>query len=113
MNAEQTGVDMTEIAAQKAKDMLNNRGTPESAIRIGVVTSGCSGLSYKLEYADIVEEGDKVFESHGVRVVVDPKSLTVLNGTQVDYESTSFKSGFKFRNPKEKESCGCGESFKV
>ena len=107
------GVEMTERAAGKAQEMLLKRGTPDAAIRVGVATSGCSGLSYKLEYVDTVEEGDQVFENHGVRVVVDSKSLLVLDGTQVDFESTAFKSGFKFVNPKVKEQCGCGESFKV
>lgn len=106
-------VDMTERAASKAKEMLLKRGTPDAAIRIGAITSGCSGLSYKLEYADNLEEGDQIFESHGIRVVVDGKSLLVLDGTQVDFESTKFKSGFKFTNPRMKEQCGCGESFKV
>lgn len=107
------GVGMTERAAERAQQMLLKRGTPEAAIRIGVATSGCSGLSYKLEYADAVEASDQVFESHGVRIVVDGKSLVVLDGTQVDFESTPFKSGFKFVNPQVKEQCGCGESFKV
>ena len=107
------GIDMTERAANRAQQMLAKRGTPEAAIRVGIATSGCSGLSYKLEYADSVETSDQVFESHGVRIVVDGKSLLVMDGTQVDFESTAFKSGFKFVNPQVKEQCGCGESFKV
>lgn len=107
------GVGMTELAASKARQMLEARGTPDAAIRIGVTTTGCSGLAYKLEYTDAVETGDQVFENHGVRVVVDGKSILVLDGTEVDFESTAFKSGFKFINPKEKDRCGCGESFKV
>ena len=106
-------VDMTERAAERAQQMLLKRGTPEAAIRIGVSTSGCSGLSYKLEYADSIDASDQLFESHGVRIVVDGKSLLSLDGTQVDFESTAFKSGFKFINPQVKEQCGCGESFKV
>lgn len=106
-------IDMTERAAEKAREMLVRRGTPDAAIRVGVVTSGCSGFSYKLEYADTLEEGDQEFASHGIRVVVDGKSMTVLEGTQVDFESSAFKSGFKFTNPKVKDQCGCGESFKV
>lgn len=106
-------VEMTELAAGKAREMLLKRGTPDAAIRIGIMTSGCSGLAYKLEYVDNVEEGDQTFTSHGIRVVVDSKSLLALDGTQVDFESTAFKSGFKFVNPKAKDQCGCGESFKV
>ncbi|NGZ06803.1 MAG: iron-sulfur cluster assembly accessory protein [Magnetococcales bacterium] len=107
------GVSLTERAARQAKNMLAKRGTPEAAIRIGTTTAGCSGFSYKLEYADQLDTGDQVFESFGVRVVVDGKSALILDGTLVDFESTPFKSGFKFSNPKEKERCGCGESFKV
>ena len=107
------GVSITERAARKARQMLDGRGTPDAAIRIGVTTSGCSGMAYKLEYADVLEEGDQVFENHGIRVVVDSKSLLFLGGTVVDFESTPFKSGFKFTNPLEKDRCGCGESFKV
>ncbi|MBF0097729.1 MAG: iron-sulfur cluster assembly accessory protein [Magnetococcales bacterium] len=106
-------VSMTQRAAERARQMLQKRGTPDSAIRIGVSTAGCSGLSYKLEYADQLQEADQQFESHGIRIVVDGKSLLVLDGTEVDFESSAFKSGFKFTNPQVKEQCGCGESFKV
>ncbi|MEO5340364.1 MAG: iron-sulfur cluster assembly accessory protein [Magnetococcus sp. MYC-9] len=107
------GVGMTERAADRARQMLAKRGTPDAAVRIGVTTSGCSGLSYKLEYTDSIEASDQVFESHGVRVVVDGKSLLALEGTEVDYESSPFKAGFKFINPQVKGQCGCGESFTV
>ncbi len=113
MSEEAQGIILTEKAAQQVQRMLSKRGTPDAAIRIGTATSGCSGFSYKLEYADQLHEGDEVFESFGVKVVLDGKSAVILAGTQVDFESTPFKSGFKFNNPKEKERCGCGESFKV
>ncbi|MBF0152664.1 MAG: iron-sulfur cluster assembly accessory protein [Magnetococcales bacterium] len=114
MTATQQGsITMTERAAGRAKEMLAKRGTPEGAIRIGVTTSGCSGMSYKLEFCDAVATEDRVFDSQGVRLVVDEKSLLILNGTLVDFETAQFKSGFKFINPLEKERCGCGESFKV
>ncbi|MBF0620298.1 MAG: iron-sulfur cluster assembly accessory protein [Magnetococcales bacterium] len=106
-------ISLSEKAAVRVQAMLDNRGTPDAMLRIGVKTSGCSGMSYKLEYADAVEESDKVFKSHDVSVVVDPKSLLYLAGLQVDYIDDPFKSGFKFTNPNEKDSCGCGESFKV
>ena len=108
-----SGVTVTELAAQKVRGMLDKRGTPNAAIRLGVTTSGCSGLSYKLEYADTVEDGDHVYEEHGIRMVIDEKSLLTMDGTRIDYETKQFKSGFKFTNPKVKEECGCGESFKV
>lgn len=113
MTTTQEGVSLTERAARQAKAMLAKRGTPDAAIRIGTSTAGCSGFSYKLEYADQVAESDQVYESFGVKVVIDGKSAVILDGTLVDFESTPFKSGFKFSNPKEKERCGCGESFKV
>ncbi|MBF0176768.1 MAG: iron-sulfur cluster assembly accessory protein [Magnetococcales bacterium] len=106
-------ITMSEQAADKAKQMLAKRGTPNGAIRIGVTTSGCSGMSYKLEFCDTVATEDHEFDCRGVRVVVDDKSLLVLNGTIVDFETAQFRSGFKFVNPLEKERCGCGESFKV
>ncbi|MBF0453577.1 MAG: iron-sulfur cluster assembly accessory protein [Magnetococcales bacterium] len=107
------GITLTELAAEKVHGMLAKRGTPNAAVRLGVTSSGCSGLSYKLEYADQLEESDKVFEQHGVRLVIDEKSLLTMDGTQMDFETKQFKSGFKFTNPKMKEECGCGESFKV
>ncbi|MBF0110088.1 MAG: iron-sulfur cluster assembly accessory protein [Magnetococcales bacterium] len=107
------GISLTEKAASKVREMLQRRGTPDSAIRIGVTTAGCSGMSYKLEYADALDEGDHVFEQHGIRVVVDGKSLLVMDGIQMDYVTEQFKSGFRFANPREKERCGCGESFKI
>jgi iron-sulfur cluster assembly protein len=107
------GITLTELAAEKVQGMLSRRGTPEAAVRLGVTTSGCSGFSYKLEYADQLEEGDLEYEQHGVRLVIDEKSLLTMDGTQMDYETKQFKSGFKFTNPKTKEECGCGESFKV
>lgn len=113
MNQELPAITLTEQAARQVQVMLTKRGTPDAAIRIGTTTKGCSGFSYKLEYADLVEEGDQIFESHGVKVVLDGKSAVILAGTLVDFESTPFKSGFKFTNPMEKERCGCGESFKV
>ena len=76
-------------------------------------TSGCSGMAYKLEFADAVEPSDLQFESHGVRVVVDPKSLPYVDGTELDYTREGLNEGFKFRNPNVKDECGCGESFNI
>ena len=82
-------------------------------MRIGVKTSGCSGMSYKLEFADEAAAGDLVFESHGVKVLVDPKSLPYIDGTELDYAREGLNEGFKFNNPNVKDQCGCGESFNV
>ena len=82
-------------------------------MRLGVRTSGCSGLAYKLEYADEFRPEDLRFESHGVTVVVDPKSLPYLDGMELDFTREGLNEGFRFNNPNVKDSCGCGESFNV
>ena len=105
-------ITLTERAATHVSSFLAKRGKGVG-LRLGVRTSGCSGMAYKLEYADAVNPGDLTFESHGVKVVVDPKSLTYLNGTELDFAREGLNEGFKFHNPKEKDRCGCGESFRV
>ena len=82
-------------------------------IRLGVRTSGCSGMAYKLEFADAANPEDIEFLSHGVKVLVDPKSLPYLAGTELDYAREGLNEGFKFNNPNERDRCGCGESFRV
>ena len=91
---------------------MQKRGKGEG-IRIGVKTSGCSGMAYTLEFVDDIDENDTVFEQDGVKVFIDPKSLVYLDGTQVDYTKEGLQEGFKFENPNVKDSCGCGESFHV
>jgi iron-sulfur cluster assembly protein len=105
-------VTLTEKAATHVQDYIAKRGKGV-ALRIGVRTSGCSGFAYKLEFADAVNPDDHQFESHGVKVVVDPKSLPFLEGTQLDYTREGLNEGFKFSNPNIKDECGCGESFNV
>jgi len=105
-------VTLTEKAASHVQSFLAKRGKGV-ALRVGVRTSGCSGMAYKLEFADAVEPSDLQFESHGVRVVVDPKSLPYVDGTELDYTREGLNEGFKFRNPNVKDECGCGESFNV
>ena len=82
-------------------------------LRLGVKTTGCSGLAYKIEFADNANPEDQQFESHGIKVLVDPKSLAYLEGTELDYTREGLNEGFKFTNPNEKDRCGCGESFHV
>jgi iron-sulfur cluster assembly protein len=105
-------VTLTEKAASHVQNHLAKRGKGVG-LRLGVRTSGCSGLAYRLEYADKVDAGDVEFESHGVKVVVDRKSLAFLEGTQLDYTKEGLNEGFKFNNPNVKDECGCGESFNV
>jgi iron-sulfur cluster assembly protein len=105
-------VTLSERAAQHVSNFLAKRGKGVG-IRLGVRTSGCSGMAYKLEFTDEVPAGDEVFVSHGVTVFVDPKSLAYLDGTELDYAREGLNEGFKFNNPNVKDACGCGESFNV
>jgi len=106
------GISMTAAAANHVAKFLTNRGKGVG-IRLGVRTSGCSGMAYVLEFADALEADDLVFEDHGVKVIVDSKSLLYLDGTELDYTREGLNEGFKFRNPNVKDACGCGESFNV
>ncbi|AZG08650.1 iron-sulfur cluster assembly protein IscA [Pigmentiphaga sp. H8] len=105
-------VTLTERAARHVSRYLQKRGKG-IGLRLGVRTTGCSGLAYKLEYVDEAQAEDQVFESQGVKVYIDPKSLPYLAGTELDYAREGLNEGFKFNNPNEKASCGCGESFTV
>ncbi len=105
-------ITMTQNAAERVRKFMAQRGTG-AGLRIGVRTTGCSGKAYVIEYADRIEPDDHVYESHGVKVIVDPKSLIYLDGTELDYTREGLKEGFKFNNPNVKDSCGCGESFNV
>ena len=107
-------VSISPIAAENVKLQLEKRGTPESYLRLGIKGGGCSGFSYVLQFEDSPpRERDVVFEEHGVKVIVDKKSLLYLNGSTLDWEKTLMRQGFKFVNPNEKSTCGCGESFTV
>jgi iron-sulfur cluster assembly protein len=105
-------VTLTDRAADHVQRYMAKRGKGVG-VRLGVKTTGCSGLAYKLEFADEIKPEDMQFESHGVRVLVDPKSLAYLDGTELDYVREGLNEGFKFNNPNEKDRCGCGESFNV
>jgi len=105
-------VTLTDRAAQHVQRYIEKRGRGVG-LRLGVKTTGCSGLAYKLEFADEVAPEDHTFESNGVRVLIDPKSLAYLDGTELDFVKEGLNEGFKFNNPNEKDRCGCGESFNV
>jgi iron-sulfur cluster assembly protein len=105
-------ITLTEAAASRVKAFLDRRGKGVG-LRLGVKTTGCSGMAYVIEYADEVEDDDAVFEDHGVKVLVNPKSLVYLDGTELDYAKDGLNEGFRFNNPNVKDMCGCGESFNV
>ena len=105
-------ITLTEQAATRVSNFLAKRGKG-IGLRLGVKTSGCSGMAYKLEFADEASAEDIVYESRGLKVLIDPKSLPYLDGTELDYTKEGLKEGFKFNNPNVKDQCGCGESFKV
>ncbi len=106
-------VTLTDAAARHVSSMIEKRGQG-IGLRIGTKKSGCTGFAYVVDYADDLEEGDQVFESHGVKVVVDDLSLPRIDGMEVDFvKSSLLNQGFEFRNPNIKDQCGCGESFSV
>lgn len=103
-------ITLTENAAQRVNGFLENRGKG-LGLRLGVKTTGCSGMAYVIEFVDEQDETDSVFESNGVKVFVDPKSLIYIDGTEVDFVKQGLNEGFEFKNPNAKDECGCGESF--
>ena len=105
-------ISLTESAAKHVASQLAARGKGVG-IRVGVTTTGCSGMAYTLEFVDAINEEDTAFESHGVKIIVDPKSLVYIDGTELDFSKEGLNEGFKFNNPNVKDECGCGESFTV
>lgn len=111
--AEEPRVELTPKAVEMAKKAIARREQATAALRLGVRGGGCSGASYVIEFADKIRDRDKVFDYDGLKVIVDPKSLVYLRGSVLDYEVKLMSHGFKFLNPNEKKSCGCGESFGI
>jgi iron-sulfur cluster assembly protein len=105
-------ITLTQSAADRICAFLDNRGKGVG-LRLGVKTSGCSGMAYVIEFADEIDAEDQVFEDKGVKILVDPKSFIYLDGTELDYGKEGLNEGFKFNNPNVKDNCGCGESFTV
>lgn len=107
-------ITVSENAKQHALELMKNENKPEgSFIRVGVEGGGCSGLSYKLEFDNVIKEGDQVFEDKGIKIAVDKKSFLYLIGTELDYSGGLNGKGFVFVNPNATRTCGCGESFSV
>ncbi|AVQ87210.1 MULTISPECIES: iron-sulfur cluster assembly protein IscA [Plesiomonas] len=105
-------ITMTESAESRVRTFLQNRGKG-IGLRLGVKTSGCSGMAYVLEFVDVLNDDDVVFDNNGVKVIVDTKSLQFLDGTELDFVREGLNEGFKFNNPNVTGECGCGESFNV
>ncbi len=105
-------ITLTPAAADRVRTYLQNRGSGVG-LRLGVRKTGCSGYAYVVNYADEIAAGDHVFDHAGVKVVVDPESLSLIDGTEVDFVRHGLSEAFRFRNPNVKGECGCGESFNV
>lgn len=105
-------ITLTANAVEHIQKSIAKRGKGVG-VRLGIKTTGCSGLAYKIEYVDEQAPEDTVFEQHGVKLMVDPKSLAYIDGTELDYVREGLQEGFKFSNPNERDRCGCGESFRV
>jgi iron-sulfur cluster assembly protein len=105
-------VSITKSAAKRVQLFMSERGN-SVGLRIGVKKTGCSGYAYVVDYADLINADDVIFEEHGIKVVVDPKSLELIDGTEVDFIKEGMNEVFRFRNPKVKGECGCGESFSI
>lgn len=105
-------ISLTEPAAERVRNYLEARGSG-IGLRVGVQKTGCNGWAYVINYADDVEDVDVIFEDRGVKVVVDPTSLELIDGTEVDFVKDGLNEAFRFRNPNVRGECGCGESFSV
>ena len=105
-------ITMTEKAADHVRQQLDQRGKGVG-IRVGVKTTGCSGMAYVLEFVDEADSDDSVFQNHGIQLVVDPKSLVYIDGTEMYFVKEGLNEGFEFKNPNTAGECGCGESFTV
>jgi iron-sulfur cluster assembly protein len=105
-------ISLTSNAATRVRTYLEKRGSGVG-LRLGVRKSGCNGWAYTIDYADAVQPDDVVFDQSGVKVIVDPESLDLIDGTEVDFVKDGLNEAFKFRNPNVKGECGCGESFSV
>jgi len=106
-------IAITEAAAARVRALLDQRGKPSAGVRVGVRSRGCSGLSYTIEYADERGKFDEVVSDKGITLLIDPKAIMFVVGTEMDFVEDKLQSGFVFRNPNEKGRCGCGESFHV
>ena len=106
-------IKLSQNAAKRIKDIMSKAEDTTIGVRVGVKSGGCAGMSYIMEYAKDIKPNEEVIEDRGVKVLIDPKAIMYLLGTEMDYKKENFSSQFIFKNPNETERCGCGESFKV
>tara|TARA_A100001388_G_scaffold190450_1_gene143288 strand:+ start:83 stop:418 length:336 start_codon:yes stop_codon:yes gene_type:complete len=106
-------IKLSDNAAERIKDIMSKAKKTAIGVRVGVKSGGCAGMSYIMEYANEIKPNEEVIEEKGVKVLIDPKAIMYLLGTEMDYKQEKFSSQFVFKNPNETERCGCGESFKV
>ena len=106
-------IKLSENAAIRIKEIMSSAGSNAIAVRVGVKSGGCAGLSYVMEYAEDIKPNEEIIDQKGVKVLIDPKAIMYLLGTEMDYKKEKFSSQFIFKNPNETERCGCGESFKI
>lgn len=106
-------ISITPAAAERIRNLMAAHGGDAEGIRLAVKTAGCSGLTYKLDFADQIGEGDEVVELEGTKLIIDPEAVMFVIGTEMDFVEDKLGASFQFRNPNEKGRCGCGESFTV
>ena len=106
-------IKLSDNAAERIKEIMSNAEKDSLGVRVSVKSGGCAGMSYVMEYTKEVNPNDEVIEDKGVKVLIDPKAIMYLLGTEMDYKKEEFSSTFVFKNPNETERCGCGESFKI
>jgi len=106
-------ITLSDRAADRVKEIMAKAKEPILGVRVGVTSGGCAGMSYVMEYAKKVQPNDEIIEDKGVKVLIDPKAIMYLLGTEMDYKKKELSSTFVFKNPNETERCGCGESFKT
>ena len=106
-------IKLSQNAAKRIKEIMSGAADETIGVRVGVKSGGCAGMSYIMEYAKDIKSNEEIIEDQGVKVIIDPKAIMYLLGTEMDYKKEKFTSQFVFKNPNETERCGCGESFKV
>ena len=106
-------ISLSDQAATRIKEIMSSASNDSIGVRVGVKSGGCAGMSYVMEYAKEIRPNEEIIEDKGVKVLIDPKAIMYLLGTEMDYKQEKFSSQFVFKNPNESERCGCGESFKV